>query len=181
VCASWNDAKAFCDWLSGKEGRSYGLPSEAQWEYTCLAGVDGVWWWGDREEDAKGNANVRSSAEYLDWPNPFKGVNDGYIYTAPVGSFKPNPWGVYDIIGNVWEWCKDLFGPYPSGNVSDPKGPSSGPGRVFRGGAWSCSSYLARSTGRSGFPPWFSNVDFGFRVMLPSGTGEGKSEEIRGR
>ncbi|HOX39006.1 MAG TPA: formylglycine-generating enzyme family protein [Candidatus Brocadiia bacterium] len=181
VCASWNDAKAFCDWLTEKTGRdipgvgaglkpapTYGLPTEAQWEYASLAGGSGIWWWGDNEENAQGNANIASSGEEINWTNPFKGVRDGHTFTAPVGSFKPNAWGLYDVIGNVWEWCEDWFdeGYYSRSPSEDPPGPSSGQYRVIRGGSWLNFPRNARSSYRFRNTPTLAVTLNGFRVMV---------------
>jgi formylglycine-generating enzyme required for sulfatase activity len=106
VTVSWNDASAFCDWLSQKEGQKYRLPTEAEWEYACRAGTRTRYYSGDDPESlvAMGNvADATAKATFPDWPTI--GGHDGYVYTAPVGQFRPNDFGLYDMHGNVWEWC----------------------------------------------------------------------------
>ena len=121
VC--WDDATAFCKWLSQREGVHYRLPTEAEWEYACRAGSQSVWSFGD-DPDAL--------CDYA-W---FK-RNAGST-TQPVGRKRPNPFGLYDMYGNVWEWCKDRYTPsYADDHGIDPKGPSEEkPERVLRGGSW---------------------------------------------
>jgi len=109
---SWKDATAFCEWLSKKENARYRLPTEAEWEYACRAGTDTFYWCGDDYETLLECANVpdasfRKSQPSMDYYS-VKG-DDGYADLAPVGSFKPNPWGLYDMHGNVWEYCLDGF------------------------------------------------------------------------
>ena len=123
VKVSWDDAKAFCDWLSKKEGKEYRLPTEAEWEYACCAGTQTKWSFGDNQSEL---------GDY-GW---FSG--NSASQTHPVGQKKPNAWGLYDMHGNVWEWCADWLGAYyyASSPADDPKGPSSGTNRVLRGGSW---------------------------------------------
>jgi formylglycine-generating enzyme required for sulfatase activity len=168
VQVSWNDARAFCAWLSKKEGRTYDLPTEAEWEYACRAGTTTRYWCGDADASVQGNANCadaslkeRLGADvvwfYANW-------NDGYPYTSPVGAFKANPWGLYDMGGNVSQWCADWYGPYPGGAIKDPTGPENGVYHVLHGGSW--GNCLARSAVRGGGG---SGGDIGFRVVLRPG------------
>ncbi len=112
VEVSWNDAQAFCAWLSKKEGKVYELPTEAEWEYACRAGTTTRFWCGDGDAglhhrvniaDASLKANVDPEAAenstFVPW-------DDGYTFTSPVGHFKANPWGLYDMGGNVWQWVR---------------------------------------------------------------------------
>ena len=115
TCVSWNDAQAFIRWLNAGSGRHYRLPTEAEWEYAarggggyCGAGLDSIAW---HEGNSAGA-------------------------THPVGLKRPNGYGLHDVIGNVWEWCSDWFGPYPSSPQSDPTGATEGTRRVNRGGSW---------------------------------------------
>jgi formylglycine-generating enzyme required for sulfatase activity len=143
VNVSWHDADAFCNWLSRKEKKKYRLPTEAEWEYACRAGSDTLFWFGDSENDLQGHANVSDasfSAKYPPASSWVKPWNDGFPFTAPVGSFKPNPFGLFDMHGNVQEWCADWYGDkyYTASPATDPKGPATGaavePKRVKRGG-----------------------------------------------
>ena len=140
VCVSWNDAKAFCDWLSRKEGRSYRLPSEGEWEYACRAGTDTAYQWGDSPDGGGGWCNYADLTlrDRLSWSG-VANVRDGYVHTAPVAQFSANAFGLYDMHGNVWEWCNDWYDKnyYSSSPEVDPQGPSSGVYRVVRGGSWS--------------------------------------------
>jgi formylglycine-generating enzyme required for sulfatase activity/serine/threonine protein kinase len=140
VNVSWNDAQAFITWLSRKEGENYRLPTEAEWEYACRAGTTTRFGFGD---DAEGLAAVGNTADgtarenHSDWTRAIAG-RDGYVYTAPVGRFQPNAFGLYDMHGNVWEWCSDWFGDnyYKQSPADDPRGPERATFRVLRGGCW---------------------------------------------
>lgn len=164
VCVSWNDAAAFCGWLARKEGLDYALPSEAQWEYAARAGTTSHWYWGDEDAGAQGRACVAGEGE--SWQCRFTGVRDGWTRTAPVGTFTPNAFGLYDMIGNVSCWCRDWFGrdTYASSPPADPEGPNQGTHRSLRGGSWNSGPSYARSAHRDGCPPDFRSSDLGFRV-----------------
>ncbi len=170
VCVSWNDAVAFCAWLTRQDGqgRRYRLPTEAEWEYACRAGTTTAYPWGERLEDGEGWCNIAdltAKKVFPDWTAaPWEG---GYVYTSPVGVFWPNAWGLYDVIGNVWEWCADGFGPYPTGAVRDPKGPEKGKDRVLRGGSWRDSARYCRAAYRRRSPPSHRSNDYvGCRVVF---------------
>jgi formylglycine-generating enzyme required for sulfatase activity len=149
VC--WNDAQAFCDWLSKREGVPYRLPFEAEWEYACRAGGERLWSSGDDPDGLGDVAWVRSNAGFV---------------THPVGRKKANAFGLFDMHGNVWEWCKDRYAPtYPVEAVDDPKGPPEGPDRVLRGGSWDQSELeTTRSSVRLHRPSSFRYYTVGFRV-----------------
>jgi len=117
----WNEAVEFCRKLSEKTGKAVRLPTEAEWEYACRAGTKTRYSFGDSD------SVLGDYAWY--------GSNSGGM-THPVGQKKPNPWGLYDMQGNVWEWCADWDGPYSSGSSTDPQGAGSGDSRVLRGGSW---------------------------------------------
>lgn len=159
---SWDDATAFCRALSKKTGRKVRLPTEAEWEYACRAGTttdfsfgDDIWYLGDY---AWYRQNTESRGEY---------------YAHPVGTKKPNTWGLYDMHGNVWEWCADWFAySYPYADVRDPKGPAKGDGRVIRGGSWEFHAGQCRS-GRRGACYFYGNHRRGFRVVVETGSGGG--------
>jgi formylglycine-generating enzyme required for sulfatase activity len=165
VLVSWNDATAFCAWLSRREHLTYRLPTEAEWEYACKAGTTTAYPWGDDPSAGGGWANVAdlSGKEAYGWGEGFE-FNDGYIFTSPVAHFRPNNWQLYDMIGNVWEWCADGYGDYSS-DPNDPIGTPSSPSRVRRGGSWSGGGpRSARSAFRSRRPPTDARCDEGFRV-----------------
>jgi len=158
VCVSYNDAKAFCDWLSKIHGKNCRLPTEAQWEYACRAGTHTAYCWGD--DPAKGKP----------WAH-WKGVPAG---TLPAGSLQPNRWGLYDMHGNALQWCSDCYGLYAKESVTDPVGPSAAfsfdasraRSHILRGGAW----HLSPAECRAAYRHWgavdhrFSSL--GFRVCV---------------
>ena len=157
---SWHDAVEFCKKLSDlpeekKAGRVYRLPTEAQWEYACRAGSKTAYSFDDEEG-------------LLPEHGWFKRNSSNRTHT--VGLLEPNAWGLYDMHGNVWEWCSDLYGDYPKGALSDPTGPKEGSFRVYRGGGWYFGAAFCRSAIRFRNDPSIRNVDLGFRLALsPSG------------
>ena len=168
VNVSWNDAAAFCKWLSRKEGKTYRLPTEAEWEYACRAGTTTRYYICDDPETLAqvGNvADATAKAKFPDWTYTIK-ASDGYVFTAPVGSFRPNAFGLYDMHGNAWQWCADWYGKkyYAVSPMDDPTGPASGKYRVLRGGSWFNKLYNARSATRNKGMPDFRLGDTGFRV-----------------
>src|SRR5262249_14350081 len=125
VNVSWNDAVAFCKWLSKKEKANYDLPTEAEWEFFARAGSTSRYCCGDDMEKLTMVGNVADASfrqQLKNFPSAVKS-NDRFVFTAPVGSFRPNAWGLYDIHGNVWEWCKDGRRGYQEQAVKDPVGP----------------------------------------------------------
>jgi len=148
---SWEDAQEFCKKLSAKSGKTVQLPTEAQWEYACRAGTISAYYCGDEEADL---ARVA-----------WRSLNSGGT-THPVGQKEPNAWVLYDMHGNVWEWCEDLFGEYPTGVATDRRGSRTGTGRVLRGGSWNSNPWVCRSAVRRSFTPDFRYNDIGFRLML---------------
>jgi formylglycine-generating enzyme required for sulfatase activity len=154
----WEDANTFCKKLSElpeekAAGRVYRLPTEAEWEYACRA--------GGTEAYSFGGA-VASLGNYC-W---YHGNSGGK--THPVGQKKPNAWGLYDMHGNVWEWCADWYAVNTTGEEADPSGPASGSGRVGRGGSWSDDAGDCRSADRNRRSPGFRYYFLGFRVALVS-------------
>ena len=118
VCVSWRDTQAFCQWLSQKEGRSYRLPTEAEWEYAARAGTTTMYLGGNSPDSVYAYGNVADAALESAHPNSVRrqriaalgpGNGDGIVFTAPVARFKANPWGLHDTHGNVWEWCSDRY------------------------------------------------------------------------
>lgn len=171
TCVSWEDAVAFCEWLSQSEGRQYRLPTEAEWEYACRAGTDTAFFWGDEPSNGKGYLNGADSSGKPDggfWGNPFR-FHDGHVRTSPVGSYRSNGYGLYDMHGNVNEWCSDYYSSdyYSKSPVNDPTGPSGeSTFRVNRGGCWVYNAGGCRSASRGCYAPSFRSIDLGFRVAL---------------
>jgi formylglycine-generating enzyme required for sulfatase activity len=148
---SWNDAVAFCEELNKKEriprGWEFSLPTEAQWEYACRAGTTTTYSWGSNITPQLANCN-----------------ESGLKKTVEVGSYSSNPWGFFDMHGNVWEWTADWRGGYPRSSAIDPRGPNEGSDRVRRGGSWSDASTIPRSAGRYDSSPGTRLHNIGFRV-----------------
>jgi formylglycine-generating enzyme required for sulfatase activity len=159
---SWNDATNYCSQLTGQErlagrlpaGYSYRLPTEAEWEYAARAGTTTRFSYGD-------DPAYTNLADYA-----WHASNSG-SQTHPVGQKQPNPWGLYDMYGNVWEWCLDWYGHYPGGSVTDPKGPSlSIAFHVLRGGSYASAGQYCRSASRFSELPENRRDTVGFRVVL---------------
>jgi formylglycine-generating enzyme required for sulfatase activity len=167
VNVSWNDAMAFCAWLTGEEDRSYRLPSEAEWEYACRAGTTTRNYNGDDSERLVEIANVSDRVAkdlFTDWIST--NADDGFAFTSPVGQFQANRFGIYDMIGNAWEWCADWHDVsyYRVSPPTDPTGPSTGLYRVQRGGCWAVEILNCRSSARSWNSPKRMYCTVGFRV-----------------
>ena len=159
VGVTWDDAKAFCQWLSKLTGVEHRLPTEAQWEVAARGGLMGQPYpWGEADPDASGvyRANYR--------PNDF--ADDGFAFSAPVGSFPPNGYGLYDMAGNVAEWCRDRYVPLRSGGPFQP-----GVLRLLKGGSWTSRARDLRAAARQSAPPSYADGYIGFRVvrLTPSG------------
>ena len=166
VMVSWDDATAFCKWLSGVAGETIALPTEAQWEYACRAGGTTQYWWGDSQQSACQFANVfnqENKGKWINW-DAFP-CSDGYVGLAPVGSFQPNAFGLHDTTGNVYEWCADWYdeGYYALSPKEDPAGSAAGSDRVSRGGGWGGGPVISRSAGRGWGAPG-SGGSLGFRL-----------------
>ncbi|MHB8861902.1 MAG: formylglycine-generating enzyme family protein [Pirellulaceae bacterium] len=170
VNVSWNDAMEFCTWLGRKEGSTYRLPTEAEWEYACRAGTTTRYYYGDDAEGVAKVGNVADAEFETQFPE-LKGVikaSDGYAYTSPAGKFLPNPFGLYDMHGNVWEWCADWYDAeyYAKSPTNYPAGPATGEERVYRGGGWFNCARGFRSSSRSAGPPDNRHLTLGFRVSV---------------
>jgi formylglycine-generating enzyme required for sulfatase activity len=159
---SWTDANKYCSLLTQREltagripaGWKFRLPTEAEWEYTCRAGTTNRFYYGD-------DLDYTSLTNYA-W---FVDNSDGQ--THPVGQKPSNPWGLYDMIGNVWQWCDDWYAPYAGGSVTDPESTDSTLGiRVLRGGSWDDDARACRSAYRSGDSPAARFSFYGFRIVL---------------
>jgi predicted Zn finger-like uncharacterized protein len=167
VNVSWNDAVKYCVWLSKQTGMRFRLPTEAEWEYACRAGSTSRYSFGEDAEELAKHGNVADGTAKEKHPNwDAIQAKDGYIYTSPVGRFEKNAFGLYDMHGNVYEWCNDWYGPYPSESVSDPTGPSKGSVRVRRGGSWSRFPLRCRSANRYVDMPTYRVDILGFRLAV---------------
>lgn len=171
LCVSYDDAVAFCRWLSKKTSKPVRLPTEAQWEYACRAGSQTAFWWGDKWNDGEGCLNASDATakkRFRGWRAFF--FEDGYLFSSPVGKYKANPFGLHDMHGNAWEWCADWYQRdyYNNGPKTDPLGPKIGSTRVVRGGGWMSSPPRCRAAGRTGINLRGSYCDLipGFRVVI---------------
>ncbi len=173
VCVTWHDAQAYVKWLSLKTGKKYRLPSESEWEYAARAGTTTSRYWGQDNKLACDHANVadQQAASSIEWiasnDKEIFPCRDGYVFTAPVARFKPNNFGLYDMLGNVWEWTDDF---YNNSYLGAPVDGSSWRAarnvqkRVVRGGGGSDVPYDVRAAKRYDFDPGFKMDAVGFRV-----------------
>jgi sulfatase modifying factor 1 len=163
---SWNDAVAYCQWLSKITGQQFRLPTEAEREYACRAGTTTPFNTGENLITAQANFNGN---------NPDNNNQEEVFRhnTVPVNSFSPNSWGLYNMHGNVWEWCSDWYGSNcydeckASGMVTNPAGMATGSNRVLRGGSWRTHALLCRSAHRNAYSPSYRHVYIGFRLVHP--------------
>jgi formylglycine-generating enzyme required for sulfatase activity len=182
VNVSWNDAKRFCRWLEedetirrqltaglGQRAFAVRLPSEAEWEYACRAGSHSRYHFGDDEEELALYDNVADGTAketFPKWSGTIK-AKDGYVFTAPVGRFKANKFGLYDLHGNAWQWCEDYIGPYDLPNP-DPLRDERHllDRRVLRGGSWDSNAGQCRAAFRGFGAPGHRDIIIGFRVCV---------------
>ncbi|HPF25524.1 MAG TPA: formylglycine-generating enzyme family protein [Steroidobacteraceae bacterium] len=168
-CISWNDAKAYVAWLADKTGAPYRLLSESEWEYAARGGTSTRYYWGDDADDICVRANLfdASGRRASDLTYVSADCDDGYPFTAPVGSFPPNPFGIHDITGNVWEWTEDCYAmPYPAGLTDGRSHQVDGECelRSIRGGGWITSVARQRPAFRGRDPAPLVFAPFGLRV-----------------
>ncbi len=149
---SWNDCQSFIQRLNGRGFGTFRLPTEAEWEYACRAGTETAYYWGEDPDDLQ----IAQYAWYREINRP--------MTIQPIGRKKPNAWGLYDMAGNVYEWCYDLYGIYPAKPQIDPIGPASGEERVLRGGTAVSFAWRCRSAFRNRDKPENSYYYVGFRV-----------------
>lgn len=149
---SWQDCMQYIDKLNALGMGFFRLPTEAEWEYACRAGSTTAYYWGDSME-------VNGTSEYT-WANSKSGTAP-----QPPGGKRPNAWGLYDMSGNVWEWCSDWYAPYTAAIQYDPKGPASGTEKVFRGGSWYDFYQAHRSANRHRHQPDGRYAAIGFRLV----------------
>ncbi|MFM8726315.1 MAG: formylglycine-generating enzyme family protein, partial [Planctomycetaceae bacterium] len=155
VYVSWNDAVEFCEKLSALEGKPYRLPTEAEWEYACRGRTKTAFSFGEDEADLGKYAWYDGNA----WKVKEK-------YSHRVAQKLANPFGLHDLHGNNYEWCRDWYGDYPSAPLTDPRGPDAGSSRVLRGGSWYSEPSFHRSANRSSRTPEFRCHFYGFRLVL---------------
>jgi formylglycine-generating enzyme required for sulfatase activity len=179
VRVSWLEAMAFCRWLSQRTGRHFTLPTEAQWEYACRAGTTTPLWYGTRDSDFSRVANLADAShqsierfgEYSRpetipaWRPADARYNDRSRVSAPVGSYAANPWGLYDMHGNVAEWTRSQYAPYPYRDCEDAAAADPHVKRVVRGGSWYDPPERCRSAFRQAYPACRPVYDVGFRVI----------------
>ena len=176
VLVSWNDANAFCEWLSKKSGSRVVLPTEEQWEYACRAGTTTAYPWGDNPDDGKGWANCADQRLKTTFPNSrdlwrFFSWDDGFAFTSPVASFNANAFGLFDMIGNAWQLCSDRDGDHVKRADEDAAGADRGGRRVSRGAGWNAGPELCRSGRRFACDPDHRLESSGFRVaVMTAGT-----------
>jgi formylglycine-generating enzyme required for sulfatase activity len=190
VRVNWNRAMAFCEWLSAETGESFSLPTEAQWEYACRAGTATDFFYGGADTDFSPYANLADetlrefvchtykkerepwlhASKYDDWiPKDFR-FNDGGFLSDGIGRYQTNPWGLHDMHGNVWEWTRTLYRPYPYAEDDGRNEGMSTDDRVARGGSWRDRPTRARSAFRLPYRPYQGVYNVGFRVACSAKT-----------
>ncbi|MEI2806929.1 MAG: SUMF1/EgtB/PvdO family nonheme iron enzyme [Albidovulum sp.] len=166
ACVSWNDAMAYIEWLSKATGQRYGLPTEAEWEYAARAGTASARYWGEDPDQACRYANVydQSSERVNSFGWEAHACDDGWVQTAPVGSFQANAWGLKDMLGNVWEWTCSLYDKDYGGAEAKCADKGTSAALAVRGGGWSLKPARVRSAYRFWDVPATRNFDLGFRL-----------------
>lgn len=178
VNVTWKDAQAYLKWLNGLSAESgltlrYRLPREAEWEYACRAGTVTRFFTGDGPLSLSGFANVQDSSfdsafprqDHHKWPS--FGFDDGMAFTSPGGTYACNPFGLQDMLGNVWDWCEDFFdvGYFAKSVSDDPRGPTAGTAHVLKGGAWDGGPLHVRCSSRDYYGAGHRSYSVGFRVL----------------
>ena len=182
IRVSWEQALAYCAWLSTRTGRRFTLPTEAQWEWACRAGSDRAMWYGDVHQDFGTRANLADAmlanlavrgvnpqpikeSTYLAFLPRVAEVNDGQVIAGPVGRYEPNPWGLRDMHGSVAEWTRSTYRPYPYDAADGRDDPATPGEKVVRGGSWRDVPARARAAFRQAYPPYQRVFNVGFRVV----------------
>ncbi len=170
TCVNWDDATAYTKWLSRKTGKHYRLPTEAEWEFAARGGTTTARYWGDKPDDACAYANTGDKTVQAailgasSWT--VHQCTDGYVFTAPVGSFKANDVGLYDMLGNVWEWTEESYHPnYINAPTDASIWQGDGEKRTLRGGSWNNGPRNVRAAVRNSNDPRLRFSIFGFRVV----------------
>lgn len=167
TCVNWDDAQAYVAWLNSKTDRSYRLLSEAEWEYAARAGTTTAYYWGSSTDDSCDYANGADLTAKAQIPGlTVVDCHDDAVYTAEVGSYRPNAFGLYDMLGNVWEWTEDCWnGSYEGAPADGSAWVRDGCGnRLLRSGSWCNAPGMLRSANRFGLSTFYRNVCRGFRV-----------------
>lgn len=170
VCVNWNDAKAYVQWISEKTGKHYRLPTEAEWEYAARAGTTTVRYWGDTEAlQCKFENGLDPTSKVQLWTRDLEATacSDGFAYTSPVGSFKPNAFGLYDMLGNASQWTEDCFNENYVGAPRDGSAWTTGfcSDRALRGGSWHTLPMYLRASYRVGLDENDRYNTVGFRIV----------------
>lgn len=168
VCVSYNDARAYVKWLNSRHGSAYRLPTEAQWEYVARGNTSTARFWGDDPNLACAYANVADQTkgpEGQTWPDRHQ-CNDGYWFVSPAATYQPNPFGLYDMLGNVWVWTQDCANDSYDGAPIDGSSWDSGhcTRRMIRGGSWSFGPELVRAAVRRDHTLAYRSNLVGFRL-----------------
>ena len=174
---TWNDAVAMSRWLSQQEGHTYRLPTEAEWEYACRAGSTTRYYRGNHPQTLPLVANTFDADAARHWPALqayAQPASDGHAFTAPVGSFQPNAFGLHDMLGNAWEWTSDWHDEayYARSPAADPQGPAEGSVRVRRGGSWHSWALYARCSYRNWNSPQTRYTLVGIRLLREVGSAD---------
>jgi formylglycine-generating enzyme required for sulfatase activity len=175
VRVSWNEAMAFARWLSGRAGLDCSLPTEAQWEYACRAGAATPFWYGGSDADFSPFANLADATvrdlAFRQWSPKGPDLvprddrfNDRSLVSVNVGGYRPNPWGLCDVHGNVAEWTRTVYRPYPYQDDGRDDPEASGP-KAVRGGSWRDRPWRCRASFRLAYPAWHRAYNVGFRVV----------------
>jgi formylglycine-generating enzyme required for sulfatase activity len=172
VCVSYDDAQAYLAWFSKKRGHTYRLPTEAEWEHAARAGTTTAFWWGTDDSAECRYANAADKTFSQRFPEDAANQNcaDGYVFTAPVGSFQPHPWRLYDMNGNAWQMMADCWNENYEGAPADGSPSTSGDctKRVVRGGSWNSFPANLRVASRNRtISPRDSRVTFRLARTLP--------------
>ncbi len=186
VRVSWSEAMAFCQWLAWLTGEPFTLPSEPEWEWSCRAGTATPFWYGTLDSDFARFANladaklVEFASDVWDMNKPLKNptrfneyipkdlrFNDGSLLTVRPAQYAPNAWDLFDMHGNVAEWTRTTYRPYPYVLSGSPADDEAAP-KVVRGGSWRDRPYRATSSFRLAYPPYQRVFNVGFRVACPA-------------
>lgn len=165
---SWNDAKEFIRWLTEKHNgaNTFRLPHEAEWEYACRAGTTTARYWGDTPDHACEYASVADTIANKTWPHlAAHNCSDGYVATSPIGQFRPNSWGIHDILGNVWELTEDAYSDYDESIVEKLLHIDPNPLQVMRGGSWIYGPAHVRCAFRNVISRTGRSYSTGFRTV----------------